>query len=123
VEDRLSLVQPQTSVVPWYDLMDVVLLTSAFEGSPNICLEAQALGIPVVATDAGGAGETFLPDRTGLLVQNSAGPGEIADAVVRVLRDDGWARAAAAAGREHAIAYFGMDRMLVETARLYGARC
>lgn len=47
---------------------DLLLLTSDWEGTPNILLEAQHLGCVPVATDAGGSRETMLPGETGLLV-------------------------------------------------------
>ena len=46
-------------------------------------VEAQAAGRPVVAIDAGGARETVLPDRTGLLV-----PDGDRGALTRALRSD-----------------------------------
>ena len=67
--------------------MDVVLLTSELEGTPNVLLEAQALGRPVVATDVGGCAETFLPGQTGILLPAQPSAEEIAEAVTRILRD------------------------------------
>ena len=52
--------------------MQVFLLTSAFEGTPNVMLEAQWMGVPVVATRAGGCGETFVPGETCLLYTSDA---------------------------------------------------
>ena len=39
--------------------MNVFVLTSEFEGTPSVMLEAQWLGLPIVATDAGGTKESF----------------------------------------------------------------
>src|SRR5207249_229665 len=47
---------------------DVLLLTSDWEGTPNVLLEAQHCGCVPVATDAGGTREAVRPGETGLLV-------------------------------------------------------
>ncbi len=48
-------------------LIDVYLMTSAYEGLPIAMLEAMALAKPVVATAAGGIPEVIVPGREGLL--------------------------------------------------------
>jgi glycosyltransferase involved in cell wall biosynthesis/tetratricopeptide (TPR) repeat protein len=78
-------------VPTWLDLMDVVLLTSQTEGTPNALIEAQALGRPVVATGVASSAETFLPGRTGILLPANPTPDDIAEAVLRVLDDPGFA--------------------------------
>jgi glycosyltransferase involved in cell wall biosynthesis len=56
----------------------VFVLTSLHEGLPNVLIEAQQQGVPVVSTNAGGAGETFEPGVSGSLV-----PVGDVDAIVR----------------------------------------
>ena len=107
----------------WLGLMDVVLLTSQFEGTPNVLLEAQALGRPVVATDVGGAAETFLPGETGLLLPAHPTPDEVADAVVRILDDPGFAARASEQGPKFIRERFGAERMAAEFVDLcFGKR-
>ena len=45
-----------------------MVLSSAWEGSPNIVLEAMAAAVPVVATDVGGVPELVRSGETGYVV-------------------------------------------------------
>ena len=47
---------------------DALVLSSAWEGSPNVVLEAMAAALPVVATDVGGVRELVETGRTGFVV-------------------------------------------------------
>ena len=75
------------------------------DGIPNAVLEAMALGVPVVTTNAGAAGEAVTDNVSGLLLPSPATPGALASAIVRLARDDALratlARNAAAVVREH----------------------
>lgn len=99
--------------------MNVLFLSSIHEGLPNVLIEAQALGVPVVTMRAGGAVETLRDGETGWIV-----PGGDAQAASRVLADalddPDALRAAGARGRAFAREEFGYRRMLDETARAYG---
>lgn len=97
---------------------DVVLLTSDHEGTPNVLLEALALGRAVVATDAGGVGEVIEHDRTGLLAE-CGDVGALAAAVNRVLTDSSFAEQLAAAGREIVRERFSLDAVVDQTLAAY----
>ncbi len=65
---------------------DVFCLASRYEGSPNVVLEAMALGVPVVATDCpGGAKELLDHGRLGLLAP-TGDAAALSDALLRTLR-------------------------------------
>jgi glycosyltransferase involved in cell wall biosynthesis len=66
---------------------DLFALASIHEGLPVALMEALALGLPVVATTAGGVSEVVEHGREGLLVSPRR-PMELADALVTLLTDD-----------------------------------
>ncbi len=77
----------QRPIAPVYVDSDVIVIPSlAFEGVPNVMLEAMAAGRPVVATTVGGAGEVAVNDEHALLVPPSE-PELMANAIVRLLHD------------------------------------
>jgi len=100
-------------------LLDVFLLTSRAEGTPNVVLEASALGVPVVATEAGGTREAIAEGVTGYLVE-PAEPAAIAKRIVLILQDEDWRARVQVAGPELVARRFGLDRMIAETLALYG---
>jgi len=65
IDDRILFVGRSTNVGYWMKKMDVLVLMSSFEGLPNVLIEAQYLGVPVVSTPAGGASECFMEGVTG----------------------------------------------------------
>ncbi|NKC11528.1 MAG: glycosyltransferase [Gammaproteobacteria bacterium] len=119
LEERLHLPGTMTDVRPALAAAQVFLLTSSFEGAPNVTLEAQLFGVPVVATEAGGCAETFDASRTGWCPE-SDDPEAIAERVDWVLRNHQWRAQVAERGPAFIDQNFGMARMLDETLALYG---
>lgn len=119
MEGRLHLPGTIAPATLGLSILDVFLLASEFEGTPNVVLEASALGVPVVATAAGGTAEAVAEGRTGLLVQE-ASPEALAERVCAVLDDLSAWRARAAEGVAFVEERFGLERMLRETLGLYG---
>lgn len=107
----------------WLSRMSVFLLLSVYESLPNVLIEAQLAGLPVVATPAGGASETFLDGETGTLLADSASvdPEDVADAALRwkIPSDSDAAARIAALARETAEARFSVESMLDATATAY----
>ncbi|MGY8635724.1 glycosyltransferase [Bradyrhizobium sp. 14AA] len=106
--------------------LDVLLMTSSLEGTPNVVLEAGGIGVPIVATDAGGIPEAMIDGQMGLLVrEDRAGKGGLAgaltEAVVSVLAGVISRDQAAAVGPNFVKAHFGLERMVEETLALYKA--
>jgi len=83
---RVALADSTRDVRPYFGLMDVHVLPSLREGFPNVVLEASAMAIPTVTTDATGAVDSVLHGETGLVVPAHDGEA-LADAIGSLLRD------------------------------------
>jgi glycosyltransferase involved in cell wall biosynthesis len=69
-----------------YREVDVFVLTSDWEGTPNVVLEASACGLPVVATRAGGTSAVVCDGETGLLCDCTDEEG-LVSAIMRLVND------------------------------------
>jgi glycosyltransferase involved in cell wall biosynthesis len=118
IEDRLHCPGNIADPALGLSLFDVFLLTSKYEGTPNVVLEASILGIPVVTTDAGGAREAVAEGVTGR-VAATLDADEIARHVLAILNDPAWCARVATEGPAFVEQRFGVARMLEETLALY----
>ncbi len=66
--DRVRFLGLRRDIPALMNAADAFALSSAWEGMPMVLLEAQAAGLPVVATDVGGVGEVVRPGASGFLV-------------------------------------------------------
>ncbi len=64
----LTLLGRRDDVPELMQISSLLLLTSSFEGMPNVVMEAQALGLPVVASSVGGVPDCMIDGETGYLV-------------------------------------------------------
>ena len=97
-----------------YDSFDVTLLTSSTEGLPNVLIESQARGVPVVSTDVGGVNESLSDGSTGILLKNED-IGSIKSALTRILDD--WDIEIQGACKSFIEQRFGMERITGDTAK------
>lgn len=88
----------------------VYVVSSVSEGISNAALEAMAIGIPVVSTDAGGMGEAITSD-CGIVVP-SRGPLEMSRAIGTLLDDEPRRRRMGDAARERAQQHFSVERQI-----------
>ncbi len=97
---------------------DVTVLSSRFEGMPNVVLEAMAMGCPVIATSVGGSTELVRNGETGFLVP----PGDttaIAEAMISIASSAERRTHFRARSREVAVTCHGIDKMIRSVEKLY----
>ena len=68
IKNRIRHVEFDENPYKYLKYCNVFLLTSIYEGMPNVLIEAQILGMPIVATDSpGGTSEALQNGKVGLL--------------------------------------------------------
>jgi glycosyltransferase involved in cell wall biosynthesis len=114
----VTLPGTRSDVPDFYAGLDQFWLTSDYEGTPNVVLEALASGLPVVATRVGGTPEVIDDGVTGMLVDAGDAVG-VAQAALTLARDgargEAMGLAAAASARER----FSIAAMVRATEAVY----
>lgn len=106
------------NVMEYLSILDVFAAPSRQEGLGLSILEAQASGLPVVASRVGGIPSIIKEEETGLLVEPEDVDG-FAEAVLRVLRDCDLARKLSQKGKEFVEKNFSAIDMAEQTRQLY----
>ena len=103
----------------WMTAANLLVLPSLSEGRPNVVLEAQACGLPVVATAVGGTPELIEDGVNGLLVA-PGDVGTLAVALRRVVTDCDLRRRLGCAARERIVrGGFSWDATAARTREIY----
>jgi len=102
----------------YFTAFDLFVLPSRKEGFPYVILEAGLAGVPVVATDVGGAGEMIEDKKTGRLVPPED-PNKLAEAINEMLSDDEGAQRMGAALREKVRQERSFEEMVARTMKIY----
>ena len=99
--------------------IDVLVMPSiAEEAFGRVIVEAQAIGVPVVATKVGGVVEIIDDGQDGLLVYPKDHEG-LADAILKILKDPSFAQALAQKARKKVEEKFSLEKMAQETLKVY----
>jgi starch synthase len=86
---------------------DVYAFPSRHEGFPVSVIEAMACGLPIVATEVQGIPDILMGGEvSGGLVVPQEDPAALADALVRVLKDEAWSRELGRRARHRAETHF-----------------
>jgi colanic acid/amylovoran biosynthesis glycosyltransferase len=115
---RLLGDRPPAGVLDELRRADVLLHPAVSEGFGNAVLEAQAVEVPVVCTDADGLRENVLDGVSGLVVPRRD-PDALAAAVTRLAGDPALRRQMGQAGRRHVGERFGPRAQIQAFVELY----
>ncbi len=97
----------------------VVALSSISEGLPYGVIEAMMAGRPTVNTDVGGISEIVGTDGVAGVVVPPRSPDQMADALVRLLRDPALRASMGRAARQRAVSIFDMGLFIEHYRHLY----
>ena len=107
-----------SNMVPVYQEADLCVLTSDFEGTPNVLMEAMACGLPVVATRVGGVPDLVREGETGFTVEPDC-EDALGATLLRLVHDDGLRRAMGHQGRAYIVARHSSNCLPVFLRDLY----
>ncbi len=97
---------------------DVFILSSVSEGLPVSQLEAMAVGLPMIVTDAGGMPDVIQESGAGVVVPKS-NPEALADAIVTMAQDPSKLQKLGALARLSYERHYTIERMAQDYERLY----
>jgi glycosyltransferase involved in cell wall biosynthesis len=109
---------PNTLMPRFYALSTIATLPSLMEATSISGLEAMASGLPLVGTRVGGIPEIIEDGTSGLLVEPRS-PEQLADAYLRLLRDEALRRTLGSGARARVEAVFAWPEIARRTAEVY----
>lgn len=111
---------PNSQVSDVLRQMHIVVLPSVLESESFgvAAIEAQACGIPVIASNVGGLSETVVAGKTGLIVPvgDSAA---IARAVITLMGDEALRSGMGRAGRKHVLEHYSLEKCVEVMEQAY----
>jgi glycosyltransferase involved in cell wall biosynthesis len=116
--DKVEFLGPVRDVPALLASLDQFWLTSDWEGTPNVVLEAMAAGLPVIATAVGGTPEVIDDGKTGVLIA-ATDVGALVAASRRLLENPDDARALGERARATVVERFSISAMVAATEAVY----
>ncbi len=104
LDDDVLLTGFRSDVLEMLSMFDCFVISSYLEGLCTSIMDAQAMGVPVVATRTGGIPDLVEDEVTGLLVPPKR-PDLLADAIVRMMTEPGLKESCAGAATARAQSY------------------
>ena len=108
IDNRVEFPGLLTDPSNLYQKSDIAIHASAKESLPNALIEAQMSGLPVVAYDVGGVGETFEPNVSGLLIDHG-NEDVFVDSLEKLIEDSDLRQRMSTAARDYAREHFSPE--------------
>jgi len=119
ISDRVVFLGLRRDIPSLLDAADGFVLSSAWEGLPNVVMEAMAAAKPVVATNVGGVPELVKEDETGFIAP-PRNPKALAQAMEKMMALPKEKRLEMGeAGRAHIKANYSLERVVDQWEELY----
>ena len=116
IAGRVYFLGQRRDLAELFELTELLVMPSLFEGLPFAMLEAMAAGKPVLASDVGGVSEALRDGETGVLVP----PGDVdalVQALAKLLAEPETLRRMGLRGRDEVAQRFTRELMIDDTAR------
>lgn len=118
IERRVRMLGSRNDIGAIMQALDVLVVNSSVEPFGLVVLEAMASGTPVLAAAVDGIPEIIESDKNGWLFPPQA-EGALAQAIVNLSRRPALRERLAAAGKQHVVAHFSLDRYLADLQLFY----
>ena len=118
LNDHIQITGWVLDVVEIYKEIDILILTSKNEGTPVTIIEANASGLPVVATNVGGVADIIKDGENGFLVE----PGDIdtfTERLERLVKDVSLRKAMGEKGLKVVSEKYRQERLINDIKNLY----
>jgi len=118
IAERLHFLGPRGDVDRLYRMLDIKVLATHFEGTPNVVLEAMATGLPTVVTDVSDNRRVVQDGKTGLLVRSQDAE-MLADTLCALIESPALREEIGKAARERAEVEYSTQTLGERTANVY----
>lgn len=118
LQDACLFLGGQEQVEHYYNLCDITVLPSLFEGTPNVALESMASGVPVIATEVSDNAYVIPDGKAGYIVPLAA-PEILADRIERLADDRELLHRMGRQARAWAENEFSLKKMSSNTGAVY----
>ena len=118
LEGRSVFVGAKIDVEHYYNLCDMTVLPSFFEGTPNVALESMASAVPVIATDVSDNSYVIPDGNVGYIVPLDQ-PDQLADRMHDLASQPVLRRQLGQAARDWVIEEFSLGKMATIMADVY----